>query len=272
MMAGRVLLGTRGWAHGGWVGPLYPEGTREPEMLRCYGAEFPTVEVGETFFGIPPAPVMTAWRDAVPQAFRFALQVPQQITHQERLDDPLPVLRRFLERADLLDDRLGPILVPLSPAFRPDERRRRILSRFLDALPDGYRYALEVRDRRWVSAALLERLRARNVALVLADGRWLPRRLVLDLAREPTADFAYVRWMGDGDRAPIRWDVPVRPDGDLSEWCDALGELASRVDAVYGYFHSRYGGFVPQAVRELRQRLEHTPAPQPALREPGHDR
>ncbi|MBL8999322.1 MAG: DUF72 domain-containing protein, partial [Gemmatimonadetes bacterium] len=67
---------------------------------------------------------------------------------------------------------------------------------FLPLLDRSLAFAIEFRHRAWITDDVLAMLEAHGVALALSDARWIPRKLLLDLAKRPTADFAYIRWMG----------------------------------------------------------------------------
>src|SRR3989441_5400714 len=41
----RSHLGTQGWDYAAWVGPFYPPGTKQHDLLTFYGRAFDTVEV-----------------------------------------------------------------------------------------------------------------------------------------------------------------------------------------------------------------------------------
>jgi len=60
------------------------------------------------------------------------------------------------------------------------------------------RFAVEVRNKDWLDARLTDLFREHNVALALTDTSFMPRswemKGALDLV---TADFAYVRWLGN---------------------------------------------------------------------------
>src|SRR3712207_7055353 len=70
-----------------------------------------------------------------------------------------------------LGDRLGPLLLQLPPSFTVEGMG--VLEDFLKGLPEGFRYAVEVRHRSWLGSDLPEMLRERGVALTLID---YPRR------------------------------------------------------------------------------------------------
>ncbi len=254
-MSATVLVGTQGWNYPDWVGPFYPPGTRTADMLGVYTRAFSTVEVDSTFYAIPAEPVVHTWRERVPEGFVFSLKVPQEITHEKRLVDVEPLLHRFCARAALLGTTLGPLLVQLSPEFHPTRANRDALRGFLKLLPIRFRWAIEFRHAGWLDAETLELLRGYGVALALADSRWIKRGVVLELAIEPTADFGYVRWMGEQPRITDFSHVQMDRESELAAWGQALHSLAARVKTVYGYFNNQYQGHGPQSARSMQQLL-----------------
>jgi len=250
-----VLLGTQGWNYSDWVGPFYPPGTRAADMLRVYARAFPTVEVDATFYAVPAEPVVRSWRERVPDGFVFALKVPQEITHEKRLIGVEQLLHRFCGRASVLGTTVGPLLLQLSPEFHPTWANRDVLRAFLELLPIRFRWAMEFRHPGWLDAETLELLRTYKVALVLADSRWIKRGMVLELAIEPTADFAYVRWMAAQRRLTDFSRVQIERETELAVWRQALEALASRVQVVYGYFNNQFQGHSPASARAMQQLL-----------------
>jgi uncharacterized protein YecE (DUF72 family) len=66
------------------------------------------------------------------------------------------------------------------------------------------------------------------------------------LAGAVTADFLYVRWLGDRygiEEVTTTWDrLVVDRERQLAEWAEVLRELYPRVETVYGYANNHYGG------------------------------
>ncbi len=183
------------------MGPFYPAGTKPHDFLSFYSRAFGTVEVDSTYHATPGEHVVRGWAERVPARFSFALKLPRELTPEAQAPDA-GQLALFCERARLLGDKLGPVLVQLGPEFGPD--RWHTVGAFLARLPAGLRWAVEFRQRGWVGPKLLDLLHRHGVALVLVEGRWLEREKMIDLAIRPTADFAYVRWMGGGKRIEDR--------------------------------------------------------------------
>ncbi|HEX6537266.1 MAG TPA: DUF72 domain-containing protein [Gemmatimonadaceae bacterium] len=256
-MPSRIRIGTQGWNYDAWVGSFYPEQTRAADFLTTYARAFDTVEVDSTFYAIPPEKTVRGWAARTPGDFLFALKLPQEITHERRLRDTDDALALFLERARLLGGKLGPILIQLGPDFGPTELPA--LAAFLPLLPSDLRFAVEFRQRGWIHEGVLALLAEHHVALALTDGRWLPRRTMLQLAEHPSADFAYIRWMGP-DRTIVDYSrIQHDRTRELEAWASAILSLVQRVTAVYGYVNNHFAGHSPASARQLQRLLGQRP-------------
>ena len=163
----RVRCGTSGFSYQEWHGAFYPAELPAADRLAYYAARLPAVEINQTFYRMPTAQVLSAWRSQVPEGFSFALKGSQRITHLKRLRGAGEETARFHEVASTLGPSLGPVLWQLPPNLKLDLPR---LREFLASLPPGARPAFEFRHESWRSDEVLETLRARGAALVWAHG------------------------------------------------------------------------------------------------------
>ena len=201
---------------------------------------------------MPAEHVVTSWAEKVPAGFRFALKLPQELTPDATAPPPdARALEAFATRARLLGEKLGAVLVQCGPSFAPTGWDA--IARFLGALPAGLRWAIEFRHGGWVGPKLLALLQQYGVALALVEGPGPRREQMIDLAIHPTADFAYVRWIGRGAKIEDVSRVQVNRDRELSVWSVALAALAARVTAVYGYFANQFQGHAPASAREMQR-------------------
>jgi len=262
-----ILIGTQGWNYTAWVGPLYPPGTRPSEFLSTYARAFRGVEVDSTFYAIPDARAVRAWAGRTPAEFTFALKMPKEVTHEHRLRDADDVVHGFLDRARELGPKLGPILMQMGPDFAPDEMPS--LETFLPTLPGDVRFAIELRESRWmrpdVLPHLLELLSHHRIALALNDGRWIPRQTMLELAGRPTADFLYVRWMGPDRDITDYSRVQFDRSEEIRAWSEALKNAANTRD-IFGFFNNHFAGHSPASAREMQRLLSQQPVEPETLR------
>ncbi|HVF38577.1 MAG TPA: DUF72 domain-containing protein [Gemmatimonadaceae bacterium] len=252
-----IHVGTQGWNYDAWVGPFYPVDTRPVDFLSVYSRAFSTVEVDSTFYGVPAATTFQSWAERTPDDFVFSLKLPQEITHEQRLRDTLGISELFYERVRELGPKLGPILVQLAPDFDPGELPA--LVDFAGKVPRDLRFTIEFRHRGWMTEGVIALLRDRNIGLTLVDGRWIPRRIMLSLARRPTADFAYIRWMGVNRDLIDYSRVQVDRSREIEAWAEAIEEIQGQVTDVYGYVANHFTGHSPSTARDIQRRFGQQP-------------
>jgi len=162
----RVLAGTSGYAYKEWKGSFYPEDLKNDGMLAFYAQHFRTVEINNTFYRLPSKKVLQQWDDQVTDDFAFVLKASQRITHHKRLKNADEPLGYLLENAQVLGQRLGPILFQLPPNMKKDLER---LQDFLRLLPEGTEAAFEFRHLSWFEEDVYAALRTHGKALCVAD-------------------------------------------------------------------------------------------------------
>ncbi len=252
-MAATIRIGTQGWNYDAWLGPFFPYGTRSVDFLSVYARAFDTVEVDSTFYAVPSIASLRSWYDRTPERFVFALKFPQKVTHEGHLRDTTETTELFFDRVRELGHKLGPVLVQLGPNFGPGELPA--LVDFLPRLPRDLRVAIEFRHRGWVTEGVLALLREHHVAVALVDGPWMPRHWVLKLAERPTADFAYIRWMGSNRTLVDHSRIQVDRSREWGQWREAIDGLTMQVDSIYGYVSNYFAGHAPRSARDMQHVL-----------------
>jgi uncharacterized protein YecE (DUF72 family) len=251
-----LYLGTQGWSYDSWVGSFYPPGISKSAWLEAYAAQFNTVELDTTFYAIPRASTISGWLARTPEDFRFAAKFPKGITHEKQLVACQSETIAFLDAIAGLGSRLGPLLLQMPPSFGASQADT--LEAFVQDLPTGFRYAVEVRHHSWLTketlpklVGLLQRL---GVALCLVQHAWMPK---LD---EVTAPFVYIRWLGRREDIPDDDYSRVRIDrrAQLNSWAQQIARYLEAGVMVYGYFNNHYQGHSPASVREMQARLAGT--------------
>ncbi len=237
---GTLHLGTSGYQYDHWRGVFYPEDLPKDEWFGRYAERFDSVEINNTFYQLPEAETFDDWRERAPEGFCYAVKFSRYGSHMKKLKDPEGTIGTFLERAERLEDRLGPILVQLPPHWGADPER---LAAFLDAAPSAHRWAVEVRDPSWLCAAVFDVLRDHGAALCLHD-------MIDDHPRELTADWLYLRYHGEdyaGGYSPQR----------LSAEADRIAAWLDDGLDVFAYFNNDLGGHAVEDAGNLARYLDH---------------
>jgi len=244
-----VHIGTQGWSYDDWKGVFYPPGSKQEDRLPFYASVFDTVELDTTFYHAPKATIARSWARHTPEHFRFAAKVPRALTHDERLRGVGERLQAFAKAMEPLGAKLGPLLVQTPAEFARTDETLRDLEVFLGGAPSGLRLAVEFRSATWHDEAALDTLRRHGAALAWTEWRALERRT------DVTADFLYLRWLGD--RQDIeRYDrMQVDRSASFAAWEADLARVIPEVREVYGYFNNHWAGHSPASANEMKRRL-----------------
>jgi uncharacterized protein YecE (DUF72 family) len=182
-------------------------------------------------------------------AFAGGVQNSKEITHEQNLVGAEAEVETFVSTMAELGDRLGPLLLQLPPSF--DVEGMGVLEDFLERLPEGLRYAVEVRHRSWLGSDLPEMLRERGAALTLIDYPGMPRM------EEATTDFVYIRWLGDRREFPEgHTHLKKDRDDDLSWWSELVDGFLGEGRTVFAYANNHYQNHSPSTLKrflELRR-------------------
>jgi uncharacterized protein YecE (DUF72 family) len=161
------------------------------------------------------------------------------ITHIKRIKDVREPLERFFSSADLLREKLGPILFQLPPSLSFGET---VLSDFCRTLFGNHRYVLEVRHPSWADQKAMDILKDHNIALCISDtaGRY-------PYMEEDTADFIYIRLHGSKTLYASEYN---------EEELLAYGKkIRGWSKDTYVYFDNDYKGYAVKNAGELKEIL-----------------
>ena len=238
---GGVWAGTSGYVYRHWRGGVfYPVGLKARDELPYYTSHFPTVELNNPFYRLPTVEMFQRWRDATPPSFQFAVKASRYITHIKRLRDVSDELALFMERAQYLAPKLGPVLFQLPPNLQADVPR---LRDFLELLYSGQRWVMEFRHSSWHTDEVYRTLAGRQVALCIPVGGGLhPDRII-------TAPFTYLR-MHRGQGAGGGF-----PPKELRSWAAQVRALRDGGKDVYVYFNNDWEGHAVKDAAKLQSLL-----------------
>lgn len=266
-----IFLGTSSWSSPGWVGPFYPKGSKPADFLAYYATRFRSVEADVTYYRVPSESMVMGWRDRTPDGFTVCAKFPRSIVHAG--DGPKPDAARvlvpeavqadteaFLAAMSHLGDRCGPLVLqfPYFPVacFADASPFLDRLDEYLGSLPRTHRYAVEVRNRNYLSEPLTAVLRRHDAALVLSEMSYMPHPAdVASRLDVVTTDFLYGRLIGDRKAVEARTKrfdaIVVDQSASLRRWADLMSALTERAPRTWLFANNHYAGHGPETIREL---------------------
>ena len=233
-----IKIGTSGGMYDHWKGPFYPKNMASDEMLPHYAQTFDTVEVNNTFYQLPSEEKVRSWQQDSPDDFLFIIKANRYITHMKNLLEPEEPVQTLMERVEILDNQLGPILFQLPPHWNVNVER---LDAFLDVLPEGQRCAFEFRDDSWYTDIVYELLKEAAVAFCIHDHQDAPS------PERITADWIYVRF--HGPRGDYGGTYPAKA---LEAWSEKMGRWEQDGLDIYAYFNNDMQAYAVENARKLR--------------------
>ncbi|MDE3196410.1 MAG: DUF72 domain-containing protein, partial [Acidobacteriota bacterium] len=176
LAARRVYIGGSSWKYEGWLGQIYSRSRYmvrgrfskkqfEENCLAEYASVFPAVCGDFAFYRFPTEQFWARLFRQTPETFRWGFKVPEQITVERWPVHPRYGALAGFENPTFLDfqlfeqsflsalapwkDRVGVLIFEFSASLEKSSeaaaRFVRNLGRFLDRLPVGWRYAVEIR-------------------------------------------------------------------------------------------------------------------------------
>ena len=249
--AGEIRVGIGGWTFEPWRGVFYPDDLVQRRELEFASRAMTSIEINGTYYSSFKPDSWRKWHDETPDDFVFAVKASRFCTNRKVLAQAGESVAKFLNQGMTeLGDKLGPINWQFMGTKKFDAAD---FAAFLDLLPDELggarlRHAVEVRNQSFATQAFYDLCAERNVAIVYGkteeeDERW-PE---ID---EPTADFAYARFMSSHEHL----DLGVTDD-ELNGFAKQTRAWAIR-GAVFAYFIAGAKVRNPAAAQALIAKLK----------------
>ncbi|HEU6448930.1 MAG TPA: DUF72 domain-containing protein [Verrucomicrobiae bacterium] len=200
-----VYIGTSSWKYEGWCGQLYTP-TRyeyrgklaktrfERDCLSEYAEVFKTVCVDAAYYTFPSSAYLRKLADAVPDDFRFGFKVTDAVTikrfpnlvrfgakarqpNADFLNTEL-FATAFLTPCETIRSKVGLLVFEFTKFWPNDYEHGRDfvsdLDAFLGKLPHGWPYAIEMRNKQWLTPEYFACLARHNVTHVFNSWDAMP--------------------------------------------------------------------------------------------------
>jgi uncharacterized protein YecE (DUF72 family) len=186
---------------------------------------------------------MSKWADAVPSDFKFALKLWRGITHYRKLTNTAEFLERFFAFANALGaSQRGPLLVQLPPNLGKDLPR---LDAFIDELKvasgtSRWKFAIEFRNRTWLTDDVYKHMERQRVAVALADMERCP------ITEPNDVSLVYVRRHG-----PLGPYHGRYTEEHINQDAERIKKWLARKKMIYVYYNNDWGGHAVDNASQL---------------------
>ncbi|MGA1869410.1 MAG: DUF72 domain-containing protein [bacterium] len=255
----KILIGTSGYSYKDWVGPVYPQGTKQGDYLKFYARQFDTVELNFSYYRQPDANVMEKLLKMTKEDFMFSIKAYKGLTHEIN-DAPSREITRFQEgiRPLIEASQLGSVLLQFPYSFHYTSESRKYLYNLCSQL-EGLPLSIEFRNNEWLKESVYQTLRENNIAFVCVDEPELPR--LLKPTDITTASFSYIRFHGRNKKNWWHGDNTTRYDylyneQELGEWVPRIQSMAERTTILFIFFNNHRNGQAVINALQLKKLIE----------------
>jgi uncharacterized protein YecE (DUF72 family) len=235
-----IVVATAGWSIPRTSAAQFAgDGTQ----LARYARVLRGTEINTSFYRGHAAQTYANWARQTPRGFRFAVKLPQRITHEDRLRRARTALHEFLRGVAGLGSRLGPLVVQLPPSLPYEPRVARSFFALLRSLHDDF-VVCEPRHASWFESTADELMMRHRIARIAADPAIVPE------AALPGGwpGIAYYRLHGSPRKYWSIYD-PAR----IHHWTDQANALRRAVPGWFVFDNTASGGAAGNALQMQRE-------------------
>lgn len=282
----KLIIGTCNWKFDSWRGLVYSN-KENINYLKEYSEHFETVEVDQWFWSLhgankvvlPKPEIVKAYKHSVPVNFQFSIKIPNSITlthlYKKEKDEALvpnshflsnDLLTEFLETIKPMKNNLGPLMFQFEylnkEKMKSQIEFQGLMREFSAKLPDGFQFAIEMRNPNYLNDSYFQFLRDHKLAHVFLQGYYMPP--IFDIYKKHKdyiKDFTVIHLHGP-DRKGMEtktgneWNKIVEPrDEDLIKLVEMINELLERKVDIYLNVNNHYEGSAPLTIMKIEKLL-----------------
>ena len=280
-----IWVGTSSWKYEGWLNQIYTrerysvrgrfsQKKFESECIGEYARTFPIVCGDFSFYQFPTPQFWQKLFSSAPPELQFALKVPEEVTCEVFPKHPRYGPRAGLRNesylnAEALDalfldllrpysSRLAVLIFEFGARGASPREFATTLDPFLDRLPQGFRYSIEVRNREYLTPRYFDSLGSHGVAHVLNAWTRMPPldwQATLPVPAPFTVVRALLRQGRTYEDAVTKFQPYDKIREENPESRDALREWIRRMREErrmsYIFVNNRLEGNAPETIRAV---------------------
>lgn len=222
-----IYVGTSGYSYKDWIGPFYPEGTKDSSMLGFYSREFNFVEVNSSYYHMPGRRLFESIDSKTPEGFKAAVKLYKGFTHERNKDFEEAEKFKYSIEPLIQSGKLVTLLAQFPYSFHFNQDNMDYLKRLREWFYD-IEINVEFRNQNWIRQEVMNLLKNENLGFVCVDEpdiKGLIRKVIV-----ATSKVSYLRLHGrnagkwyEGEGAE-RYDY-LYDNKELVEWVPRIKEL-----------------------------------------------
>lgn len=257
-MAATLLYGTAGFSYKDWIGPFYPIGTKEPDMLGFYSEHFDFVEVNSTYYHMPSKKLFESMDKKTVSSFRFSVKLFGGFTHER--SSGIKEAENFMYSLEpvVSSEKLLCLLAQFPYSFHYNQDNLAYLSD-LRKWFGNTAICAEFRNNGWINSQAVRHLKNENIGFVCVDEPQI--RGLMHKVSVISSEISYVRFHGRnaskwyGGEGSERYDY-MYSEEELKEWIPNIKSMENQAAAIVISFNNHPQGKAVMNARMIKRLME----------------
>lgn len=253
-----ICVGTCGYSYKDWIGPFYPEGTKDSQMLEYYSANMDFVELNSSFYHMPGLKLFEGITKKTPDDFKVAVKLYQGFTHLRDSDSAAADSFMYSVKPLAEAKKLMCLLAQFPYSFHLNAQNMDYMKRMRSWFKD-VPLNVEFRNQAWISEQVMKTLKAEDIGYVCVDEPHI-KGLIKNVVAA-TSKIAYLRLHGRNAEKWYEGEGSERYDyrystQELAQWVPRIKTLDSDSMITVVAFNNHPKGKAVENARMMLQLLK----------------
>lgn len=252
-----TYIGTAGYSYKDWIGPFYPKGTKNVQMLEYYATFFNFVEVNSSYYHMPSLKLFESMNRKTPDSFKFAIKLFGGFTHERNIGQTEADQFKYSIKPLVESGKLACLLAQFPYSFHCTVGNVNYLKK-LGEMFQGFEINVEFRNQEWIKDKVFDMLKEANLGFVCVDEpciKGLIKNIIV-----VTSKVAYLRLHGRNAEKWYAGEGSERYDyfystGELLEWVNRIHEFEDGSGVTFVSFNNHPLGKAIQNAKMLTSLL-----------------
>jgi uncharacterized protein YecE (DUF72 family) len=222
-----IYVGTAGFSYKDWIGPFYPEKTKDTCMLEYYAMSFSFVEINSSYYHMPGLKLFESMNKKTPESFRFAVKLFGGFTHERNMGETEAGQFKYSLGPIIESGKLISLLAQFPYSFHYNAENIDYIKRLRNMFSE-FEINIEFRNNNWIKTEVFNILKSENLGFVCVDEPGIKGLIKNVIA--VTSKTAYLRLHGRnaekwyGGEGSERYDY-LYSTSELLEWVNRIREM-----------------------------------------------
>lgn len=253
-----IYIGTSGYSYKDWIGPFYPAGTRDSDMLSYYCLNFNFVEINSSYYHMPSIRLFESINRKTQENFKVSVKLFKGFTH-ERTSNATEAEKFIYSIKPLMESgKLVCLLAQFPYSFHFTNENMDYIKKLREWFKD-IDLNVEFRNQGWIRQEVMKMLSGHAMGFVCVDEPDI--KGLIRKVSALTSQVSYIRMHGRNDAKWYGGEGSERynylyNDDELAEWVPVIKSLDMKAKITVVSFNNHPLGKAVENAKALKKIIQ----------------